>query len=143
MLLKSHVNIGHTERTEATTYKLRILRARLSRQPGLRHWNTFWLWVSTGRTRENLREQASHDSTRDCQIQEKTAGEIRCARQEAIGCDQSMKEKRREVAVIDELKTGCLWRPRELKRSRTVCRAIPKPTLKRLLILARLDGFRF
>jgi hypothetical protein len=43
-----------------------------------------------------------------------------------------MKEKRREVAVVDELRAGCLWRPRELKRWTTVRRAFPKPTLKRL-----------
>ena len=42
---------SNKEQSAATTHKLRILRARLLRRLGLRHWNTSWLQVLQGRTR--------------------------------------------------------------------------------------------
>jgi hypothetical protein len=133
MLLRSHVNKGRTERKAATTYKLRILRARLPRRPRLRHWDTFWLQVLTGRTKDIYKIEplmTAQEMSRNRRYGRRDPeGAIRKQRgMVRVG----MKEKRREVAVIDELRAGCLWRPRELKRWTTVRRAFPKPTLKRL-----------
>lgn len=142
MLLRSHVNIGqygaecshHLQASHLTSKAIKTTRA-----------TALEYILASGLDKPNERfsqNQTSHDSTRYVQTQmlRKTGSEKR-DRKQATGC-QSMKEKRREVAVIDELRAGGLWRPRELKRWTTVRRAFLKPTLKRLLILV-LDGSRF